>query len=491
MQHWKWTLGHLWKSTDEHERASGCERVDDVRTLVGAPWNAFKSYLNVPKRADFARNVYRYASDAVQTALGNCGIDHELPKNPFPHPPSRRRETESPYSAEIKADTLDALRELRHETIQRIDRANAFADTGQDPIETLAAWEAADHDRFDTIWTPENCARLVRDHAMPDLLGKTAFENRYGIKRIRFLQKLFEAEPMRGSDHGATPTDFCGALYRVFLPIAADFASWPKELILKAGINQQPAFDFNRHDWYERVGPDRVVMFTRKTRAGGKIVDFGSDMGPDDPFGIVDTAIRLSEPVHKMVCRELDQLQSLAASEVTESVDRRIQELRALRNRVWLVMRRRPLDPTALTTSFPILGRLTNERLHARGLTEHDKPFRWSSRKARDSFAHEVWQKSGRFLPAVAEALHNTPPVAADYVNHPLSRRQDAMLLLQIWESMREDLAHLLKHGHRPEPARVENVPRPALAMTMFGPAREWLLSTAPDSLRALLETER
>lgn len=481
---WKWAIGHLWKSIDGHEDVSGCGRVDDVRVLVDRPWKAFKLYLRAEKRADFAHMVYKMLRKVVAAALEDCGVVHFLPKNPFPVPPSRRRETESPYDAGTTASALEALAEARRGTIGRIERAEAMADAGDDPETTLARWKTG-REEFHAVWTPENTARLIRDHAMPRLLCQRPFERQYRVARERVLRQLADAGGL-GGDAAFSPS-FNGALYRPFLPVAADFASWPTELVLRTGINLQAAFDFDRADWFERVGPDQVIMFTRKTRKGGKIVEVDSDMGPDSPFAIVDAAIRSSRRAHEMVSRELDELQSLPAHDITESIDRRIQTLRKLSSRVWLVLRRRPLEIAALTTSYWRFRTLTNQLLLERGVGEGEEAFEWSSRRARDGFAYDLFRKAGLSLPAVSDGLHqDSPQLSAAYVDHPLSRKEDTLVLLRIWETMRSDLLHLARHGRRPEPPPVEDASRPALSVSLFGPAAEWLASKAPPGVADL-----
>jgi hypothetical protein len=481
----KWSLNHLWKSLDGHEEKSGCERVDDVRLLIKAPWSSFRADLSRVGGDRRAGRLYYFASKSVQRAVNRIGLDHELPKNAYWgafRQTAQRRLEESPYDAETEEKLLEAFANHRHKVIERIDRHNALADAGDDPKETLARSQAAGHSEFDRVWTVENSARFIRDHAMLDFTPTKRFEAIYGP---RILQRLHEFFPPNSDVPGMSGA---GALYGAFLPKFADFTTWPREIVLKAGINEQAAYDFDRTDWYEQVGPNRALMHTRKIRKKGNVVEFGSDMGPDDPWGIVASAIRLGQPHHDRLTRELDRLEALPAKQATKKkLRRRIQRLKALQSRVWLALGLRAFDIKALTSRSLDLHR-TNNLLRGCGLTEGEGPLEWSPRRARDGFGYDLWLDSDRFLPAVVEGMHHERSgQSSDYLEHPLSRQEDAIALLQIWEKMRKDLYHLAEHGRRPGPDPLEVVVPSLQSMTLFGPAREWLASGAPGDVLQLL----
>lgn len=501
---WLWSFGYLWRALDKREMGNPYDRADTLATLVGPAWTEFMAGLRAIKETT-ASQIYGMCRSTVQEALVDSGSSHELPANPFRTTDGRseRRASVSPYDEATEAKLMQELRSLRHELVDRFDMANALADSGEEPATTLGRCAGSTGAAFKSIWTPSNTARLIRDVALPQLLNWADFKERFGFEAKK-LQLPPTAPPVKlmtnvrpGSIYEKSfgTGNGLGALYRNFVPVLLDLVTFPVEVICAAGLNGQPTVDFDRYDWHERIGPDRVMMHTVKIRGGGNTISFSSGMGPDTPFGIVSSAIRITKPLHEYVLAELERLRSLPRSEITEVVEARIDELQSLERRVWLCLALLPLSVTALKSDTSPTWNMINMRLAQRGVTENGKPFKWSSRRLRDAVAYDTYTKSEYSLLAVKEILnHASKNTAAHYLEHPLSRSQEALALAMIMRQVRADLHHVAKTGTRPGPASptqpsvasVVPAKLPSVSMTMFGPARGWLSADAPVEVREL-----
>lgn len=501
---WLWAISHFWRSLDAYEASHPGERIDDVVQLVGAVWENFQVFMDAESRTRIAFVVYKYCRDAVQAVLQEKKIGVELPSNPFGprlKGRARRRITQSPYDADTELKVAEALRAHRHAVLDRIARANALADRGADPAETLAKSAGKQGKEFRLLWTPENTARFVRDEVLQRFPDWNGFRQLYGFESRRIPMPP-AAEPVKLPQNSKDDVVLytkafgngagLGASYRNFLPTYHDLATWPVEMIHAAGLNGQPAMDFDRGDWYERIGPDAVMMFTSKTRSGGKAIEFRSATGPDSAFGILSSALGITKRPHDWVVRELDGLNSLPPSKRSARVEERIDELEQFRERVWLCLRLIPLGVTALTTGWSALWHTTNMILQKRGVLEAGRPFEWSGRRTRDSFAYDVWL-SKRCLPTVKSSLHHDDGTRTEnYLDHPISRDEEAVTLVQIVQHVRADLVYVARTGRRAGPEGSDGPEATAAAaalatMTMFGPARAWLEAEAPTEILRLL----
>jgi len=264
-------------------------------------------------------------------------------------------------------------------------------------------------------------------------------------------------------------------------------------MIHAAGLNGQPSFDFDRDDWYEQIGPDSVMMFTSKTRSVGKTIEFQSAMGPDSPFGILTSSLKITKPLHDYVLGELDWLNGLPRSRISRRVHEQIEELESLKGRVWLCLRLLPLGISALKSDYSPLWNMTNMLLQKRGVLEKGRPFEWSGKRARDSFAYDVWRATNGSLAAVRSGLHHDKSTQTEnYMDHPLGREEEGVALAQILQQVRADLAEAARTGHRPGANSVDSsviaAPvMPPASMMLFGPARSWLEGEAPGEVLELL----
>lgn len=376
---WFWAVSHLWRSLDLWEKKNPAQKINDVTKIPGPVWEHFAVTLADKSKDKFSFQVYDLCATAVEEALSVQGTAESLPTNPMPKRdrPGARRRKESPYSAETEKAIHAAFRSERHAVTTRIDRANAVADTGDDPNDILGRERSRKRREPHTVWTLPNRLNFFRHAVLPEMLNFADFQKKFSFQSglIGVDPLAVPVKPEGYSDPDATMVksfgngNGLGALYRNFVPANIDLFSFVGELQF-CGFNLQTCMDIDRDHWFEPLSNDRVVIFSRKIRAGGKYVDVESGTGPDTPYGIIREAIRITEPLHDFVVRELRRLEHLPVSAKTKQVLQRIDELNGLRKRVWLTIRLQPIGVSHLNYSTSNLWSMARKLLAIHNVEE-------------------------------------------------------------------------------------------------------------------------
>lgn len=437
---WGGSLSYFWHAMDHIEAANPTiGRIDDVLRIPGEIWDAFCEYLdNDDAIASRKAEIYIYCSDTVTAACTKAGVRVKLPENPHDTKvASKRRSVEAPYSEDLNAEIVAAFRSERMRVQARFKLANELADKSTANLLDYTSRDDWSFRKYRDIVTRENVLHFVKHELLPWIPNFTEFEAHYGFQPRKMGQPpdampvrlTAAANPKSGlrREDGSGPG--LGALYRWFMPAQFDLVPFITEAVHATGGNLAAILDFDRHDWCRvnrRTG--MAVVYSRKARSLGENIEW--DARIDDPnsiYSIINSAIEMTEPMHRYVEAQLEKLMSGPKTPQTKA---KIDRLLPLRGRVWVGLGVAHIGPIGMDPENDPFHDIASEILRRHNVTECGEPARWSARRVRDDFAAKVHTSSKFNWKTLQKKMkHKKPGTAAWYLEQPeLTIEQSLMI---------------------------------------------------------------
>jgi hypothetical protein len=331
-----------------------------------------------------------------------------------------------------------AFRAERLALLERFDEANALADIGDPAPMTLDRYLHRSGLTQQEIWTPANILSFVRSELLPTLANKEQVRSRYSIWPAAIgmvpnapLPSNLKGQASRGVGYG-NRAGIVG-LYRHFVPTYQDLVPFAAEVMCLEGWNPQCVMDLDRDSCFaDTIDGDLMSLQAKKARASGKVVTSFTRTNPNSTFDIVSTAIHITAQLHACVEAELA---SMTTTAVTVADQPRLDLLKSLSKRVWLVLMETPVGVGRLRQDSRFLD-VVNDVLARRGVTENGRPAHWDSRRLRDGRASDVYDCE-KSLEHVKIALHHDSVNLSDiYLTTPSRSRSQNEYLVSLYESL-------------------------------------------------------
>jgi hypothetical protein len=424
---------HLWYRLDKYEEQNpAAGRIDSVAQLSGDAWLSFRMAL-----AELPQNTAHDLYARICLILHNADSSFTSGKQPFTRTVEvNRRETTDPYSAQTMTAMIAAFRNERLPLVKRFADSHSHADEGDAASKTLARYRSRSEPPS-AVWTRENTLRFVRDELLPSFPTTEEFVARFGFWPSVIGLALDAPNAVRTDDEPGRPRSLGGSeglvgLYRHFVPSYRDLVPLAAEIVCREGMNAQCVLDYDRDSCIvPTFDKDIARVTTQKTRAFGKIIDSFSERGPDTLYDILTTAIGMTKPLRDLVDAELAAIRIPGSVAEAAEVDR----LKAMQNRVWLVVKARDVGATSLAANKEFIH-TANEILARRGVMEDGRAVRWDSRRVRDHKAGQVFDME-KSLKQVAEALHHDGVNLPDlYLTAPSRAASDDSTLRGLYEDL-------------------------------------------------------
>lgn len=468
---WLRNMGRMWIALDAFEREHDGRVIEGLSDLEKDVWVGIKLRL-ASKGKKLAKETYRTCEKTIDRAHELAGSAERAPASSFSHDGiADYRKTGRPYSVELEIAMRDAFRADRTAVEVRIAESHGEADSG-DP-NTLERYEHRRRGDNPSIWTRANRLRFARDRLLETLPDKNEFVRRFGFKHDAIgcppkapvpvaLEGVPEKDFQRGLGMGLA------ALYRNFIPTERDIAPFMCELAFHDGWNMETIRDLNRRDWFTG-DPEQgdVYIHSRKMRSDGDIQTIMSGTGPNSAYRLIRSAIDITECSSKWVDRMIGLLEEQSP---TPAVAARLDQLREIQDRVWLVLRLDRTGIDAVTVDTRQTWDVANEILKRRGVEEDGAPARWSIKRLRNRVMSDIFVAAGCDIVATSRAAgHESPATTDGYLDHLETDEMETELIRR-----RLDELALRQNWPTPLPERPTSVPgKPRLLVTPAG--RDWL----------------
>jgi hypothetical protein len=240
------------------------------------------------------------------------------------------------------------------------------------------------------------------------------------------------------------------------------------ELAFHDGWNMETIRDLNRRDWFTG-DPEQGVVYihSRKMRSDGDIQTVMSGTGPNSAYALIRSAIDNTEYSSKWVDRMIGLLEEQPQ---TPTVATRLDQLREIQDRVWLVLRLDRTGIDAVTVDSRQTWDVANEILKRRGVEEDGAQASWSIKRLRNRVMSDIFVAAGCDIVATSRAAGHANPATTDgYLDHLETDEMETELIRR-----RLDELALRQNWPAPLPERPTSVPgKPRLLVTPEG--RNWL----------------